>query len=326
MRDNEGRRNEIHNVYDLKGRRISDSVDTAEVKKASYKSGDTKRKAHSLSRKKRRQIIRVALFAFFTVAVIVAAVFGLTQVFCKVDTVTVEYTNKAEKSKRFYANKDIVLATSIEKGDNLLFVSASDVSEKLEKNMPYITTAVVKKDFPSTVVIEVTECAKVYAYKTKAGYCLADENGKFIEMADGKKAKKYTIVTCSDVEVPATGEKISLGKIDEETETYPDTEVILDYLSLLRKSGMNITSVDMKDLSDVKMVYDGRIRILVGKMSDEENGVTAWKKIQLAKNALEKQDEISKTQTGELKLYIPKKAYFTPDKENPTEEKTTSVE
>lgn len=308
----------------MKGRRLS--ADTENVKKASYKSGDTKRKAHSLSQKKRRRIIRVGLFAFFTVAVIVAAVFGLTQVFCKVDTITVEYTNKAEKAERFYANKNIILASGIEKGNNLLFVSASDVGEKLEKNMPYITTAVVKKDFPSTVVIQVTECSKVYAYKTKAGYCLADENGKFIEMADGKKAKKYTVVTCAGVEVPATGEKISLGKFDENTETYPDTEKILNYLALLKKSGMNITSVDMSDMGNVKMVYDGRIKILVGKMSDEENGVTAWKKIQLAKNALEKQDEISKTQTGVLKLYIPKKAYFTPDKEIPTEEKTTVKE
>lgn len=319
----------MHNVYDMKGKKVSSSDGGkryAPNQTSTYKTGDTKRKAHSVNQKKRRRILRGTLFIFFMIAVLISAVFGLSQVFCKVDTVTVKYTNKAQDSKRYYTDKNIILSTGIENGDNLLFVSSADVSSKLEKNLPYISSAVVKKDFPSAVVIEITECSKVYAYKAKTGYCLADENGKFIEMADSEKAENYTVVTCADVVTSVTGEPVSLGGIDKETGEYPDTQKILDYLELLRKSGMNITSVDISDLTDINMVYDGRIRIHVGEMSDEENGVTAWRKLQLAKNALEKQDEVSKTQTGKLELAITKKAYFTADKEVPTEEETTVSE
>lgn len=320
------KREDMHNVYDMKGKKVQSIGGInihAQRQPTAYKSGDAKRKAHSINQKKRRRILRGALFIFFVIAVIISAVFGLSQVFCKVDTVTVKYTNKAHQSGRYYADKNIVAGSGIENGDNLLFVSSAKVSDKLEKNLPYISDAVVKKDFPSTIVIEVTECKKVFAIKSKIGYCLVDDKGKFIETVDAKKAEKYTVVMCSNVVTTTTGDPISIGKMDEETETYPDTKKVFDYLELLRKSGMNITSVDLSDLTDISMTYDGRILVHVGKMSDEENGVTAWRKLQLAKNALEKQDEISKTQTGKLQLAISKKAYFTPDKDVPGEEKTT---
>lgn len=330
MRENmRSTRQDLHNVYDMKGKKVqADAGKSGNVLKqpSTYKSGDTKRKAHSANQKKRRKLLRGALFIFFIIAVLVSAVFGLSQVFCKVDAVTIKYTNKAQESKRYYDDKKIVNGSGIENGDNLLFVSSANVSKKLEKNLPYISNVVVKKDFPSTVIIEVTECKKIFAYKSKVGYCLADEKGKFIETVDGKKAEKYTVVTCSNVVTTAAGEQINVGKMDEETEAYPDTQKVIDYLELLRKSGMNITSVDMSDLTDISMVYDGRIIVHVGEMSDEQNGVTAWRKLQLAKNALEKQDEISKTQTGKLQLAISKKAYFTPDKDIPNEEKTTTTE
>lgn len=328
MRDRNERQTEnFQNVYDMKGKRVATDASRrryAPGQNSTYKTGDRKRKAHSVNQKKRRRILRGALFIFFMIAVLISAVLGLSQVFCKVDTVTIKYTNKAQDSKRYYTDKSIILSTGIENGDNLLFVSSADVGEKLEKNMPYISSAVVKKDFPSTVVIEVTECSKVYAFKAKTGYCLADGNGKFIELTDGKKAEKYTVVSCGNVVSSLTGEPLSLGKMDMETETYPDTQKILDYLKLLKKSGMKITSVDMSDMTDISMVYDGRIDVHVGKMSDEENGVTAWRKLQLAKNALAKQDEVSKTQKGRLELAISKKAYFTADEEIPDKEKTST--
>ena len=184
----------------------------APAQNSEYKTGDTQRKKHSLSRKKRRRILRGTLFIFFVVAIFVSLVLGLSQVFCKVDTVTVEYTNKAQSSKRFYTDKEIKLNSLIENGDNLLFISSADVSRKLEKNLPYISAATVKKDFPSGIIIELTECKKVYSYKAETGYYLADENGKFIELADGKKAKKYTEVICSKVTDDAVGKQIKIGK------------------------------------------------------------------------------------------------------------------
>lgn len=293
---------EIKNVYNISNKKPLSKTRKRHIpaQNVAYKTGDIKRKGHSINRKKRKRIIRLSLFAFFLVAILFSSVLLVSQVFCKIDSVEVVYTNKSENSKRYYTNKEIELNSSIEKGDNLLFLSSAEVSRKIEKNLPYISTAVVKKDFPTGVVIELTECKKVYSFN---GF-LADENGKFIEKAEGKDNIE---IKCKKVDVTAIGEKIKIGN---------DTDKILNYLELVEKSGMNITKADFTKMSDIYMTYDGRIEIHIGKMSDEANGVTAWKKLQLAKKSLEAEDEQNPKQKGTLNMTISKKAYFKADSEN----------
>lgn len=317
---------EIPNIYEMSARKSSEKMHRrhSPAQNSGYKTGDTRRKNHALSRKKRRRILRGTLFIFFVIAIIVSLVLALSQVFCKVDTITIKYTNKAHSSKRYYNDKEIKLNSLIENGDNLLFVSSADVSRKLEKNLPYISSAVVRKDFPSEVIIELTECKKVYSYKAEAGYYLADEKGKFLELADGEKAEKYTEVICSKVTADTIGEKIKIGKKSDDSKEWKDTETVLDYLELVRKSGMKITSVDFTDLNDIYMEYDNRIEIHIGKMSDEANGVTAWKKLQLAKKSLDAEDKENPEQKGKLNMTISKKAYFKADTELPEQENVTA--
>lgn len=293
---------EIKNVYKISNKKPLSKTRKRHIpaQNVAYKTGDIKRKGHSINRKKRKRIIRVSLFAFFLVAIFFSAVLLISQVFCKIDSIEVIYTNKAVNSKRYYTNEEIELNSSIEKGDNLLFLSSADVSRKIEKNLPYISTAIVKKDFPTGVIIELTECKKVYSFN---GF-LADEDGKFIEKAEGKDNIE---IKCKNVDVTAIGEKIRIGD---------DTDKILDYLELVEKSGMNITKADFTKMSDIYMTYDGRIEIHIGKMSDEVNGVTAWKKLQLAKKSLEAEDEQNPNQKGTLNMTISKKAYFKADSEN----------
>lgn len=316
---------DIPNIYEMSGRKNGDSARRrhAPAQNSGYKTGDTKRKNHAISRKKRRRIIRGSLFIFFVIAILFSAVLALSQVFCKVDNVTVEYTNKAHNSKRYYTDKEIILNTSIENGDNLLFVSSSDIEKKIENNLPYISTAVVKKDFPSGVIIELTECKKVYAYKAETGCYLVDETGKFLELVNEKKAKKYPLIMCSEVTAEKIGEQIRVGKQSEETKEWKDTDTVIDYLELLRKSGMKITKVNFTDLNDIYMTYDNRIEIHMGRMSDESNGVTAWKKIQLAKKSLDAEDKENPEQKGTLNMTISKKAYFKAETDVIPQEETT---
>ena len=87
---------------------------------------------------------------------------------------------------------------------------------------------------------------------------------------------------------------------------------------------MKITSVDFTDLNDIYMEYDNRIEIHIGKMSDEANGVTPWKKLSLAKKSLDAEDKENPEQKGTLNMTISKKAYFKADTDIPEKESTTA--
>ena len=86
---------------------------------------------------------------------------------------------------------------------------------------------------------------------------------------------------------------------------------------------MKITKVNLTDMNDIYMTYDGRIEIHMGKMSDEANGVTAWKKIQLAKKSLDAEDKENPEQKGTLNMTISKKAYFKAESDIIPQEETT---
>lgn len=251
-------------------------------------------------RKKRKRIIRMSAFIAICLAVAAGIVILFAQLFFNVSTISVVYKNGTNDAK-YYSKKEIISNCTIEEGDGLLFVSSVKVSKALEKNLPYISEVNVKKNFPSEIVIEVTECKKIYCFSADSGYYLVNENGKLLEKTNEASIKKYTSVRCKSLTADVVGEKIKAGK---------DTKDIFDYLELVRKSGMNITGFDFTDIDDVYMTYDKRIEIHIGKMSDEKNGVTAWKKLQLAKKSLDAEDEVNPEQEGTLNMTIPKKAFF----------------
>ncbi|MBE6782577.1 MAG: FtsQ-type POTRA domain-containing protein [Ruminococcaceae bacterium] len=260
-------------------------------------------------KRKRKRITRVSLFGAGFLAVVAGIVLLLAQLIFNVSTITVIYKNGSNDPK-YYSKKEIIANSTIQEGDGLLFVSSSKVSQALEKNLPYISSVNVKKNFPSEVVIEVTECKKIYCFSGDSGYYLVNESGKVLEKTNEESMTKYTSVKCKSITSDVVGENIELGK---------DTDDILSYLELVAKSGMNITSFDFTDIEDVYMTYENRIVIHIGKMSDEKNGVTAWKKLQLAKKSLDAEDEINPEQEGTLNMTIPKKAFFKAKSELPEE-------
>ncbi len=309
---------EIPNIYEITNKKPLNKKRHVATGDGKYKSKDEKRRTHAINRKKRRRIIRVSIFTFFVFAILFSLVLALSQVFCRVDTITVKYSDKADNSKRYYTNEQIISASTVSKGKNIVFISTSKAGEKIETLLPYISDATVKKDFPSGVVIEIKECKNIYAFSADVGFVLADESGKYLETADEKKASAYPILSVDTVKTEAVGESITL--IDgKDTDS---TAEILEYLKLVRKSGIKITGADFKNMSDVYLKYDGRINIHIGKMSDEKNGVTAWKKLQLAKKSLEAEDKQNPEQRGTLNMTIAKKAYFKAESELPEEEKS----
>lgn len=87
------------------------------------------------------------------------------------------------------------------------------------------------------------------------------------------------------------------------------------------KEGIDgITSMDLSNTVEIKLVYQDRITIEVGTVANLE------KKMALAANVIKSQDEISPYQEGTINLTIDKQAYFSPKSEENTTEPTTDAE
>lgn len=286
----DSRKNNDSNVYDIS------------------KAKKTSKKLSPAERRKRKRIIRVSIFGAVCLAVLTGLFILISQLLFNVSTITVTYTNGGDASNRYYSDEEIIANSTIEKGDGLLLIFSSKVAKELQTKLPYISAVTVKKDFPSGVIIEVTECAKVYCFETGSGYYLTDETGKLLEKTTEAAKSKYTTIKYKTITAEVVGERVTLGG---------DTDKIFEYLGLVRKAGINITSADFRNMNDIYMNYDNRISIHIGKMSDEKKGVTAWSKLQLAKKSLDAEDKINPEQRGSLNMTIAKKAYFKAETETP---------
>lgn len=84
------------------------------------------------------------------------------------------------------------------------------------------------------------------------------------------------------------------------------------------KEGIDgITSMDLSNTVEIKLIYQDRITIEVGTVANLE------KKMALAANVIKSQDEISPYQEGTINLTIDKQAYFSPKPEESTTEPQT---
>ena len=262
-------------------------------------------------RKKNRRkklIIRATLCAIFLIAGVILALtmfFNISEITVTGDTV--------------YSVDDIIETSGVQIGDNLIFVSKNKINEQIATELPYVGSVKIKRHLPTSLELIITKTDAVYAVVINGYYTLLDENGKVLE-----KDLEYV------------GENIILLNLGEEisaetgkTITTSD-EVYLEKLFSVRNAYVecgieDITAIDLSDVYDIKLVYQGRITIELG----ETNKENLSKKLALGKAALETQNEENMLYRGTINLSVDGKGYWaeeTSTTEPPPTEEAVSQE
>lgn len=274
-----------------------------------------KKKKLKIDKKLARKIKGIFVFAVISLVIITAVViFGIYQIF-KIKTVTVNYefekSSKSETVKRKYSDEQIKRAGDINIGDNLVFFDVEKKAEKINENLPYLKVDSIDKKGFSKLIINAKQIKPKYSFVNGATYILTDENFEVIDEINNKKeASKYTLVTNAKIKQSETGHIVAFGdkaNKDERASALYENELISVFSAIKASEIKKITYINLKNLDDIYMVYDGRITIQCG-----EKG-TLTDKLKLAVKTLEAEDKNSTNQTGTLNLTIDKKAYFTPD-------------
>ena len=83
-------------------------------------------------------------------AVVVALTVGAT-VFFRVETVEVTGNSR-------YTQEEVAAASGIELGDNLYAMNKFSIQRQIRELLPYVSEVSIRRDLPSTIRIQVTEC------------------------------------------------------------------------------------------------------------------------------------------------------------------------
>ncbi len=250
-----------------------------------------KRQIDNKKRKKRNVFRKILIWLTAIIAFVsVGAVLSLT-VFFQISDITVSGNER-------YSAEEILTHCTVNEGENLFLADTNTSKQLLEKNLPYIYDAQLKRKLPGIIEINVTESKPEYSIRNKdKTYILLDDNFKVLE----DKAEKADGIAISKAEIESAipGELIQFAD--------KDTGECLAKLSQSIKTNNfdQITSIYSNNISDNYVVYDKRIEFKLGTCDDLDN------KIYQGMAACEKLNQSSPNAKGTMTVSGGKSIYFT---------------
>ena len=213
-----------------------------------------KRKLEIKKERKSQRIKRkLIIFTVFAIAVCITVVIFKAPVFNIKGVVCVGQERLSEEEVLKYAKVEI--------GENIFITSLKDIKTRLA-NIPYVKESNARRIFPDKIKLWVRECEPVFVTKTDDKYTVCDVETKILEIAPENKDSLCEITFPKSIakkpgDILISGDSTADLKLAEIIKTLGD-------LDLIKKT----TSVDFTDISDIMILYDGRLKIKIGNTND----------------------------------------------------------
>lgn len=246
------------------------------------------RRARAIRAKRRKK--RIIRFSAVSAALLIFLILSLTVLF-KIENIIV-----VPAAGIVYDESQIKNACGIEYGVvNLFRCKLSDVEERLEKTLPYIGAAEVRRSFPSSLKVTAEPTVAAAAVDCGNGYLLTDKDGKMLQFTQSQP-KAIAVLKSSGEFTIKTGEYI---KFSDTSEGQTDDELLLykEIIGAIKNTKIaDITLIDIRDKQSVKLMYQNRLTLYLG------TGTMIETKLKTAVKTLSVEDDGSKTKTGSIDL------------------------
>lgn len=193
-----------------------------------------------------------------TVIFIVLVIFVILSVtvFFNVETIIVTGSS-------IYTAEEIAEASGIAGGDNMIRRNMGKAEEQITEQLIYIETAEITRRFPSSLEICVTPCEETACFDNyDDGYRIISKTGKILASVTSPAEDLPVFYGTEPAEDLSEG--MTFASADEDK-----TEVIYELVKRADSSfGSKITSYDVTDRLNISCIYDNRIEIELGVISD----------------------------------------------------------
>lgn len=240
---------------------------------------------------KRNRKILAGICTFLVIAVVLA-------VLCM--TVLFNISNiKVTKAGAIYTANEIILASGLNNGDNMIRTDFEKAADRIEKNLPYILEAKITKKLSGEVSISVKDTTAAMIMDTADGYAIADINGKILELIkEIPEDAKFMVIRTKGELKAVPGDTFSFAD-SAEKELYDEIVSHLKKAELFEK----VTAIDISDKSSIKVEYQNRLRLLLG--SSDQLDV----KLRGGVEVIAAEDSKDPNTIAEINLMIPKKVF-----------------
>ena len=230
-----------------------------------------KRKARQKRIRKRR------LKIFFVIMLILALLVGI------ILSLTVFFPTKKVviSGSKIYSIEEILKASEIKAGDNVICLSENKIEEKIKQKLPFVEEIKLSKKLPDKVEIQVVDAKEYIAYKKGSDYFSVSKSGWVM--------KKYSETPKEIPVVKGVSFKAKTGSEIQLKENKANT-VCNEVLDELKKSNLKINLVDVSDTVSIKLTVDDIYDVKLGNANYIDEKIK-----HLAKVISERKDDVGGT-------------------------------
>lgn len=194
-----------------------------------------------------------------TIALIVLIIFSVLSVtvFFNIDTAVVSGSS-------IYTADEIIRVSGIQGGDNMIRKNMGRAEKAITTELIYIEEAHIRRKLPSSVEILIVPCVETASLQNEGGYMIVSETGKILSLSEEPAEDTPVFYGANPAKELKPGDTF---KSEDETKT----EVIYELMALSENSFVSkITSFDVNDRLNISCLYDNRIDIELGVITDAE--------------------------------------------------------
>jgi len=163
-----------------------------------------------------------------------------------------------------YNNVEIIKASGISRGDNLIRLDTGEARSKVLAEMLYLDDIQFRKKFADSIEVELFPSREMAYVECQGGYMLISEGWRILGVSE--QPDKKGLLRINGFDTMTNKLKDTMRSADPDKD-----ELLKNILNSMEKTGLvNITLIDISDKYNITLVYEGRINLMIGNSKDLE--------------------------------------------------------
>lgn len=195
-----------------------------------------------------------------------SAVVLIVLIIFSVLSVTVLFNIETAKvmGSSIYTADEIIAVSGIQGGDNMIRKNLGKAEDAITSELIYIEEARIKRKLPSSVEIVIVPCVETASLQDEGGFMIVSETGKILRISEEPAEDTQVFYGANPAEELKIGDTFR-------SEDEAKTDVVYRLMELAENKFVSeITSFDVNDRLNISCVYDNRIDIELGVITDAD--------------------------------------------------------
>lgn len=243
-----------------------------------------KRKVTRATLRRRRMLRRLTAFAML-LCVIGAGIYLTMTMLFRINSIQVQTPDGKQVTEiAGYTADSILQRMGVQLEENIFSFEPGEKAAVLEQNFPLLGSIKVIRDYPNTVVVQVTEAVPAYAVQNGSKWLVISDKWKILseestqpeglctlyggKLQDTTPGQGFWFVDDADA-ASASGSETAESESTVSTET-ARMEALRTLRSKLEEYGLSqdVTRLEVADTEQLAFLYQDRISVLLGTLND----------------------------------------------------------